>query len=73
MSNTHFAFDARTQANKRRLNFDFDAIAVLGLRFDLPRGGAAKIGASTGLGAEKNVQLSKQACLSPNSKDGAAE
>ena len=37
------------------------AIALLGLRFNLPKGGAAKIGASTGLGAEKNVQLAKQA------------
>jgi len=45
---------------KRRLNFDFDAIAILGLRLDLPKGGAAKIGASTGLGSENNVQLTKQ-------------
>lgn len=28
--------------------FDFDEIAVLGLRFKLPKGGAAKIGSSTG-------------------------
>ena len=39
----------------RRLNFDFEQIALLGLRFNLPKGGAAKIGASTGLGAESNV------------------
>merc|ERR1712083_1094801 len=45
---------------RRRLSFDFDSIAFLGFRFNLPRGGAAKIGASTGLGAEKNVQLAKQ-------------
>ena len=36
----------------RKLEFDFDEIAVLGLRFSLPKGGAAKIGRSTGLGAE---------------------
>lgn len=36
----------------RKLEFDFDEIAVLGLRFALPKGGAAKIGSSTGLGAE---------------------
>jgi hypothetical protein len=37
----------------RRLEFDFDEMSVLGLRFKLPKGGAAKIGRSTGLGAEK--------------------
>eukprot|EP00966_Prymnesium_polylepis_P192346 4458156-Prymnesium_polylepis.1 len=41
---------------QRRLEFDFDAIAVLGLKIDLPKGGAEKIGASTGLGAENNVK-----------------
>jgi hypothetical protein len=37
--------------DKRRLEFDFDEIAVLGFRIQLPKGGAAEIGASTGLGA----------------------
>jgi len=44
----------------RRLEFDFDAIAVFGLRFNLPSGGAAKIGQSTGLGSESNVELKKR-------------
>ena len=44
---------------QRKLEFDFDAIAVLGARFDLPKGGAEKIGASTGLGAESNVKRAK--------------
>lgn len=41
---------------QRRLEFDFDAIAVLGLKFDLPKGGAARIGSSTGLGSDSNVK-----------------
>ena len=44
----------------RRLVFDFDQIAVLGLKFDLPKGGAAKIGGSTGLGSKENTNLVKQ-------------
>jgi hypothetical protein len=40
----------------RKLEFDFDEIAVLGLRFSLPKGGAAKIGSSTGLGAENKTR-----------------
>lgn len=44
----------------RRLEFDFESIAVLGFRFDLPKGGAAEIGASTGLGAEGNVKRAQQ-------------
>jgi len=42
---------------KRKLEFDFDSIAVLGARVNLPKGGAAKIGSSTGLGSENNEQL----------------
>lgn len=42
--------------DKRRLEFDFDEIAVLGFRIQLPKGGAAEIGASTGLGSKGNVQ-----------------
>ena len=41
----------------RKLEFDFDAIAVLGAKFNLPKGGAAKIGSSTGLGSDNNVEL----------------
>lgn len=44
----------------RKLEFDFDDIAVLGVKFSLPKGGAAKIGQSTGLGSENNVELVKQ-------------
>jgi hypothetical protein len=43
----------------RKVEFDFDRIALFGesLSFDLPKGGAAKIGSSTGLGSENNVEL----------------
>ena len=41
----------------RKVEFDFYAIAVLGLKFDLPKGGAAKIGSSTGLGSDNNEKL----------------
>lgn len=44
----------------RRIEFDFDEIQVLFLRFNLPSGGAAKIGSSTGLGSEGNVELEKK-------------
>lgn len=44
----------------RKLEFDFDRISVLGLKFTLPQGGAAKIGQSTGLGSENNVELKKR-------------
>ena len=40
--------------DRRRLEFDFDAIAVAGVTFDLPKGGAEKLGAASGLGAENN-------------------
>ena len=29
---------------------------MLGLKFNLPKGGAAKIGSSTGLGADSNIE-----------------
>lgn len=41
----------------RKVEFDFNAIAVLGLKFDLPRGGAAKIASNAGLGSERNENL----------------
>ena len=46
--------------NLRKVIFDFDEISVLGLRFQLPKGGAAKIGSSTGLGSDSNIELEKQ-------------
>ena len=45
---------------QRRLEFDFDRIAVLGLGFDLPKGGAEELGAATGLGSKNNVELAKK-------------
>ena len=45
--------------DRRRLEFDFDAIAVFGFKFDLPKGGAEELGAATGLGAKNNVQRAK--------------
>ena len=50
---SQFSWDVET----RKLLFDFDEIAVLGIRVTLPKGGAAKIGASTGLGSENNIKL----------------
>ncbi len=51
-------FGQFTWNNKsRKLEFDFDQIQLLGLKFNLPSGGAAKIGQSTGLGSENNEQL----------------
>ena len=35
--------------------FDFDSIAVFGLQFDLPKGGAESLGAASGLGAESRA------------------
>ena len=44
----------------RKLEFDFDELALFGFKFALPKGGAAKIGQQTGLGSENNVALVKQ-------------
>ena len=41
----------------RKLEFDFYDLAVLGVKFSLGRGGAADIGAATGLGSSNNKQL----------------
>jgi len=46
--------------DRRRLEFDFDAISVFGFKFDLPKGGAEQLGAKTGLGAENNVKRAKE-------------
>lgn len=42
-----------------RCRFDFDTIALFGFKIGLPKGGAAEIGASTGLGSKSNVQKAK--------------
>lgn len=44
----------------RKIVFDFDHIALLGLKFRLPKGGAARIGGSTGLGSDNNADLIDQ-------------
>jgi hypothetical protein len=41
----------------RKLEFDFDRIQFLGIKINLPKAGAAKIGQSTGLGSENNIKL----------------
>jgi PAP_fibrillin len=55
-----FFGDFEWKEKARKLEFDFDSIAVLGLKFDLPKGGAAKIGSQTGLGSEGNVEMAKR-------------
>ena len=52
-----FFGDFEWKEKARKLEFDFDAIVVLGVKFNLPKGGAAKIGSSTGLGSDNNVEL----------------
>ena len=39
----------------RKLEFDFDEICLFGLTIALPKGGASKIGSSTGLGSSKGA------------------
>ena len=46
--------------DRRKLEFDFDQIALLGLTFDLPKGGAEGLGAASGLGSKNNVKLAKE-------------
>ena len=36
------------------------SIAVLGFKFDLPKGGAEELGAATGLGSKSNVENAKK-------------
>lgn len=42
---------------KRKIEFDFDQIIVLGIKIDLPKGKAAEIGAASGLGSKNNKDL----------------
>jgi hypothetical protein len=44
----------------RKIEFDFDEIALFGFKINLGKGGAAKIGQQTGLGSEGNVELAKK-------------
>ena len=41
----------------RKVEFDFDAIRVLGFKFNLKKGKAAELGAKTGLGSDSNANL----------------
>lgn len=45
---------------QRKLTFDFDYIAIFGLKIKLPKGGAAGLGAASGLGAKSNVERAKR-------------
>lgn len=42
--------------DRRRLEFEFESISVLGFKFSLPKGGAESLGAASGLGAKNNVK-----------------
>lgn len=41
----------------RKVEFDFNSLAILGFKIDLPKGKAAEIGGSTGLGSDNNAEL----------------
>jgi hypothetical protein len=45
---------------KRKLEFDFDTIQILGLKIPLQQGQAAQLGAKSGLGSKGNVELAKR-------------
>jgi hypothetical protein len=51
-----FDFDLK----KRKLEFDFDTIQILGLKIPLQQGQAAQLGAKSGLGSAGNVELAKR-------------
>lgn len=44
----------------RRLEFDFDTVAIGGAKLKIPKGRAEKLGAWTGLGSKNNVERAKQ-------------
>mmetsp|Transcript_65848 Transcript_65848/g.157090 ORF Transcript_65848/g.157090 Transcript_65848/m.157090 type:complete len:264 (+) Transcript_65848:51-842(+) len=52
-----FFGDFEFNMKSRKVEFDFDAIAVAGLKFNLPKGKAAELGQATGLGSGNNKQL----------------
>jgi len=41
----------------RKVEFDFDAIALFGFKINLPKGKAAELGYATGLGSSNNVDM----------------
>ena len=52
-----FFGDFEFNLKSRKLEFDFDRIAVLGFSINLGKGKAAELGAASGLGSENNKQL----------------
>jgi len=52
-----FYGDFEFDLDKRKVEFDFDQIAVLGFKIDLGKGKAAELGAASGLGSDKNTKL----------------
>jgi len=52
-----FFGDFEFNPKSRKVEFDFDRIAVLGLTINLGKGDAAALGAASGLGSENNVKL----------------
>lgn len=46
--------------DRRRLEFDFDSIALAGLKFDLPKNKDKELGAALGLGSSNNIDRGKQ-------------
>jgi len=55
-----FSGDFDFNLKLRKLEFDFDEISILGFKISLGKGQAAQIGASSGLGAESNVERAKR-------------
>lgn len=52
-----FFGDFEFNLKSRKLEFDFDQIAIAGFTINLGKGKAAEIGAASGLGSENNVDL----------------
>ena len=52
-----FFGDFEFDLDRRKLEFDFDAIALFGFKINLPKGKAAELGSATGLGSSNNVDM----------------
>ena len=52
-----FFGDFDFNVKSRKLEFDFDAISLLGFKINLPKGKAAELGSATGLGSSNNVDM----------------
>lgn len=55
-----FYGDFEFNMKSRKVEFDFDTIAIFGFKINLGKGQAAEIGASSGLGSDSNVENSKR-------------